>query len=212
MKNLISFFACLLITFATLNAAVGANQPAPGITANDSLAEMPVQYLQHDATITVDGREVTLRAGTAVVLEAAQSYRAKDLNVGQTIMVRVKYNVIVNKQTLISAGALGMAIVSDIRKPRGFGRSGKMELQVQNVQTVDGQQVQVSGIPMVYEGENKKGLAWGLAIGGAILTSPGGGLGFLVGFFIKGKDAEFKAGTTVNATVASDAEIEVERP
>jgi hypothetical protein len=155
---------------------------------------------------TADGATLTLRAGTPIVVEASQTYNAKNLSEGQTVNVRVKYNVIVNKQTLVAAGALGTANISDLVKPGAFGKAGRMELQMQSVQAVDGQQILLSGTPMIAEGQNKKGLAWGLSIGLFLLTIIGG----IAGIFIKGKPAEVKAGTTTNTSVASDAQVQVE--
>ncbi len=154
---------------------------------------------------TPSGATFTLRAGTPIVVEVAQTTNAKNLSEGQTISIRVKYNVVVNKQTLVAAGALGTATITDINKPGVFGKAGRMELQVQSVQAVDGQQILLSGIPMVAEGQHKKGLAWGLSVPLFLLTIIGGG----VGLFIKGKPAEIKAGTTTNTTVASDAQIQM---
>jgi hypothetical protein len=155
---------------------------------------------------TEDGSTVTLRSGTPVVVEATQTYNSKNLSEGQTVNVRVKYNIIFNKKTLIAAGALGTATISDLSKPGSFGKAGRIELQMQSVQAVDGQQILLSGVPMIAEGQNKKGLAWGLAIGLFVLTIIGGA----VGFFIKGKPAEVKVGTTANTSVASDTQIDVE--
>jgi hypothetical protein len=155
---------------------------------------------------TADGAALTLRAGTLIVVEATQTYNAKNLSEGQTVNVRVKYNVIVNKQTLVAAGALGTANISDLVKPGVFGKAGRIELQMQSVQAVDGQQILLSGTPMISEGQNKKGLAWGLSIGLFLLTIIGG----IAGIFIKGKPAEVKAGTTTNTSVASDAQVDVE--
>ncbi len=120
--------------------------------------------------------------------------------------VRVKFNIVQDKQTLVAAGALGTANISKLEKPGIFGKPGKMELQIQSVQAVDGQQVLVSGIPLVLEGQNKRALAWGIGIGAGLITA---GIGLAIGFFIKGKDAEFNAGTNINSSVASDMEIEV---
>lgn len=155
----------------------------------------------------VNNQELTLRAGTPVMVEISQNYGGTNLAVGQTVSVRVKFGVVIEKQTVIAAGALGTAVISRFEKARSFGRPGVMEVQVQGVQTVDGQNVLLSGIPLTVEGENRKGLAWGLAIGVGLFT---GGIGAVTGFFIKGKPAEIRGGTTVNATVASDIEVEVE--
>lgn len=162
-------------------------------------------YLPEDLSVMVNNQELTLRAGTPVVVEMSQNYGGTNLAVGQTVNVRVKFGVVIEKQTVIAAGALGTAVISRYEKPRSFGRPGVLEVQVQGVQTVDGQNVLLSGIPLNVEGENRKGLAWGLAIGVGLFT---GGIGVVTGFFIKGKPAEIRGGTTVNATVASDIDVE----
>lgn len=208
MKFLSTFLACLMLFSTTINGAILNNTPQlTASTIGEEFIELPPYHIQEDTKIEIDGGEYTLRAGTAIVFEAAQNYNSKNLNVGQTLMVRVKYNIVVQKTTLIPAGALGSAMISEIEKPKSFGRAGKMEIQVQSVQVADGQQVQVSGIPMTYEGQDKKGMAWGIAIGAGLLTS---GLGLVVGFFIKGKTADLRAGTSMNASIASDTQVEVE--
>jgi hypothetical protein len=199
MKTLL--IMTLLVSF-TKNTTVPIT-PAPKPTP----VEVSFATL-HDYNIKAeDGSTLTLRAGTPIVVEATQTYNAKNLSEGQTVNVRVKYNVIVNKQTLVSAGALGTANISDLVKPGVFGKPGRIELQMQSVQAVDGQQILLSGTPMIAEGQNKKGLAWGLSIGLFLLTIIGG----LAGLFIKGKSAEVKAGTTTNTSVASDAQVELEQ-
>ncbi len=151
-------------------------------------------------------KENTLTAGTPVIVETLETYNAKNLSSGQVISVRVKFNVVNNKQVLISAGALGTAIVSEVVKPKGFGKPGKLIINLQSVQSVDGQQILLSGNSSAMEGENRKGLAWGVGLGAGVLTS---GVGLLAGFAFKGKDAELKAGTTFNSYVASDTEIDI---
>jgi hypothetical protein len=187
----------LILSISMVFAAVFAN-------ATVVTKKTPPLYVQSDAIIMVGGKAITLRAGTPVVAEAAQTYTSKNLSIGQSINVRAKFNVVVDKHTLISAGSLGSATVSDLRKAGVFGRGGKLELQVQSIQAVDGQQVLLSGIPLTLEGDSKAGLAWTLSIILLLTTIIGGALGF----FIKGKDAEFRSGMQLNSSVASDIEVE----
>ena len=192
MKNLFLAFT-LIFAFSSAQAVSSANKNIPPL------------YVSKDVTIMVDGNATTLRAGTPILVEAVQTFSSKRLSIGQSVNVRAKFNVVVDRKILVSAGALGTATVTNIRKRRGFGRAGTMELQIQSIQAVDGQQVFLTGIPITFEGDNKKGLAWGIAIGVGLITY---GLGLLLGFAFKGKDAEFRAGTSLNASVASDVEVE----
>jgi hypothetical protein len=179
---------------------------------NNTNPEKPSVHQEISAVISTDmvvstpQGEVTLRAGTPVVVETVQTLNAKNLSEGQTVSVRVKYNVVVSKHTVVAAGALGNATVSEVQRPGMFGKAGKVELQIQSIQAVDGQQVLVSGMAMIAEGQNRKVLAWSLAIGLFFLTIVGGA----IGFFIKGKNAEMRAGTSSNVSVASDAQVDLD--
>lgn len=182
------------------------------IPVNNTNPEKPSVHQEISAVISTDmvvstpQGEVTLRAGTPVVVETVQTLNAKNLSEGQTVSVRVKYNVVVSKHTVVAAGALGNATVSEVQRPGMFGKAGKVELQIQSIQAVDGQQVLVSGMAMIAEGQNRKALAWSLAIGLFFLTIVGGA----IGFFIKGKNAEMRAGTSSNVSVASDAQVDLD--
>jgi hypothetical protein len=202
MKTLLIIFTL----FVSINNFATAALPNTINSKPKPKPDVSFQILKDYEIKTAEGNTLTLRAGTLIVVEASQTYNAKYLSQGQTVNVRVKYNIIVNKQTLVAAGALGTANISDLTKPGSFGKAGRMELQMQSVQAVDGQQILLSGTPMIAEGQNKKGLAWGLSIGLFILTFIGG----LAGFLIKGKPAEIKSGTTANTSVASDAQIQLD--
>ena len=166
----------------------------------------PTLYVTNDLVVHVNGKEVTLPAGTPITAEAGQTYRSGALSAGQSITIRVKYNVVVKKQTLISAGSLGTATITNIRKRGIFGRPGRMDLQIESVQAVDGQRVVLSGIPVTVEGKSNATLAWILSGVLFFTTFIGGAIGFL----IKGKEAEFVSGTQLNGSVAADTDVEAE--
>jgi hypothetical protein len=202
----------VLAASLTTSAATSINpnstviNPGTSTTVERKKPKLEAKVTNDVVIVTDDGSTVTLRSGTPVVVEAMQTYSSKNLSEGQTVSVRVKFNVVVNKKTVVAAGALGNATITDVQKAGGFGKPGRLELQIQSVQSVDGQQILVSGMNMISEGQNKRGLAWGLSIGLFLLTIIGGA----IGFFIKGKPAELKAGTTSNTSVASDAQIDVD--
>jgi hypothetical protein len=202
----------VLAASLTTSAATSINpnttviNPGTTTTVERKKPKLEAKVTNDVIIVTDDGSTVTLRSGTPVVVEAMQTYSSKNLSEGQTVSVRVKFNVVVNKKTVVAAGALGNATITDVQRAGGFGKPGRLELQIQSVQSVDGQQILVSGMNMISEGQNKRGLAWGLSIGLFLLTIIGGA----IGFFIKGKPAELKAGTTSNTSVASDAQVEVD--
>lgn len=195
MKALLMYFFISMV-----NPVASTNTEKPSVHPEISAV------ISKDMVLSTPQGDVTLRAGTPVVVETVQTLNAKNLSEGQTVSVRVKYNVVVSKQTVVAAGALGNATVSEVQRPGMFGKAGKIELQIQSIQAVDGQQVLVSGMAMISEGQNRKALAWSLAIGLFFLTIVGGA----IGFFIKGKNAELRAGTSSNVSVASDAQVDMD--
>ena len=84
---------------------------------------------------------VLRRAGAAVF-----PINGKQVHAGQTIDLRVKYDVVVNGYTVISAGAPAKAIISSAEKNKMLGKGGELQLMPQYVQTVDGQFLPVTGM------------------------------------------------------------------
>ena len=130
----------------------------------------------------------------------------KNLSQGQTIDLRVKYDVVIDGYRVISAGAPARAIVSSVRKRKMFGKAGEIQLLPQYVQMADGQFLPVTGMPTNFEGKNRKDLAWG-GVAAGVLT---GGAGFLALPFIKGKAAEIPAGTALHCSVMGTRQLAVQ--
>lgn len=167
----------------------------------------PPLYIAHDLVVQTADGPITLKAGTAIVVETTQNLNSRNLSPGQNVNVRVKFPIKVEKKVLIAAGAPGTATVTAVKKAKGFGKAGFIELQVTTVQAVDAQQVPISGLPINVEGESRVGLAIGLAVAGAVLLFLVGGV---AGLLIKGTEAEMKAGSVANGSVANEIDIEPE--
>lgn len=211
MKNLVTI--CLLFVAAISVTAQNNNAvPAQGYyPVNYQPAQQQGQYQQGAPQgapaygYYQPQRTVTLHSGTPIELETLFPLSSKNVQSGQTIDLRVKYDVIVKGHTLISAGAPAKAIISTAEKQKMFGKGGELQLMPQYVQTVDGQFLPVTGMAANYEGKDRKGWAIG-GIAAGVLT---GGVGFLALPFIKGKAVEVPAGTTINCSVLGKREIPV---
>ncbi|MBV6653003.1 MAG: hypothetical protein KI786_04560 [Mameliella sp.] len=211
MKNLITI--CLLFVAAISVTAQNNNAvPAQGYyPVNYQPAQQQGQYQQGAPQgapaygYYQPQRTVTLHSGTPIELETLFPLSSKNVQSGQTIDLRVKYDVIVKGHTLISAGAPAKAIISTAEKQKMFGKGGELQLMPQYVQTVDGQFLPVTGMAANYEGKDRKGWAIG-GIAAGVLT---GGVGFLALPFIKGKAVEVPAGTSINCSVLGKREIPV---
>lgn len=149
---------------------------------------------------TADGKfvQVILSTGTPVLLETTQLIQSDNLSVGQSIDLRVRFNVKAEGKVVIKAGSIAKGQVTRIQKARGLGRQGYAEIQIKTVQAVDGQMVPLTGGNIYNEGEDRQVLAWGLGIFVCLL--------FLM---IKGKNAQIPSGTSVDANVAMDMDIAV---
>lgn len=174
-------------------------------TVHATVVRLPPLYTATDMVIQTPYGGIKLKANTPVVVETIQNLSSKNLSVGQNVAVRVKFQVQAEKKTLINPGAPGTAVVTSVKKAKGFGKAGSLELQVTNVQAVDSQQVPISGLPLEIEGDSRVGLAIGIAVAGALLLFLIGGI---AGLLIKGSDAEVKAGSSINGSVATEIEVD----
>ena len=200
------FFKGLVLTllFAFLNLSLQATPVKNEVllTGNPILEEVS-SFPTND--VFVGDKKVLLRAGTPITVETTNRLSSRNLNVGQTIDLRVKYDVMSDNILLIPAGSLAYGKISNIQKRKVFGKGGKIEVQIENVMAIDGQTIPISGIPMIAEGDNRLGLAITIAIvGGIFYLLPG-----LCSLLVKGKEAEMAASTSMSGNVAANREIEV---
>ena len=138
-----------------------------------------------------------LPAGTVVVLETTAPVSSKDAQVGQSVGVRVKYDVVVKKKVLIKAGAAGSAQITDAQAGKGMGKQGSLALRPSVVQAADGQMVPLTGSGSSATGEAKTGTSVALAV----VVSP-------LFLLKKGKNATIPPGYELQGAVANAVDIE----
>lgn len=149
---------------------------------------------------------VNLRAGTPVQMETSQELTSKNLTPQSQIDLRVRYDVKVGDKVVIQAGTPAKANVTMVKRAKGCGKAGILEIKAVTVTTVDGQKVNLFSNPIKEEGENKKGLAWGLSVGGCFFVSP---LSFFF-LLIKGKEAVIPAGLAIDGQIANAVTVTIE--
>lgn len=138
-----------------------------------------------------------LRAGTLVVLETTNVLSSKDAQMGQSVGLRVKYDVMINGRAVIKAGAPGSAQVTAAEHRKGMGKEGSLAIKPSVVQAVDGQMVPLTGAGSGSAGTDTKGATIGLAV----VVSP-------LFLLKKGKDATIPAGYEMQANVASETVVQ----
>lgn len=134
-----------------------------------------------------------LKAGTLVVLETTTPISSKDAQAGQSIGMRVKYDVMVDGRTVIKAGAPGSGQVTAADHHRGMGKEGTLAIKPGVVQAVDGQMVPLTGAGTSSAGSKSVGSAIALAV----VVSP-------LFLLHKGKEASIPAGYEMQANVGTE--------
>ncbi len=140
--------------------------------------------------------EGKLQSGTTVVLETIQELSSGNMSVGQSVPLRVKYDVIVKGKVLIKGGAMASAQVTSVEARGGMGKKGSFAMRPTVVQAIDGQMIVLANGGASMVGENKVGGAVALAA----VVSP-------LFLLKKGKDAVIPPGYEMQGTVANAAEI-----
>ncbi len=137
-----------------------------------------------------------LPAGTIVVLETIGELSSEQMSAGQTVPMRVKYDVIVKGQVLIKGGAMASGQVTSVQQRGALGRQGSFNIRPTVAQAVDGQMIVLTNGGASSVGEGKVGGAVALAA----VVSP-------LFLLKKGKSAVLPPGYEMQGTVANQAMI-----
>ena len=139
-----------------------------------------------------------IQSGTTVPLYSTRTIQSKDLQVGSLVEFRVKSAILdQNGYVLIKANEIVLATVNSATKAKALGKQGSLSFLIQNIKAVDGQKVPAY-LNLSTEGQNRGGAAIGV---GALLFWPA--------LFVKGKEAEVKAGTLINAVISENRKITI---
>lgn len=139
-----------------------------------------------------------LNEGTTIQLFAARTFSSKNLKVGSVVELRVKEAVIdQNGYVLIKGNERVYATINESQQAKGLGKQGSLGFLLQDIKTVDGQKVPAY-LYINDEGKNRSGAAVGVGL-----------LLFWPALFIKGKEAEIKAGTIMTAYTSETREVKV---
>ena len=103
-------------------------------------------FAAHAATLSenpANDTQITLPAGTTVVLELAQRVSPKSVSIGNVVRFKVRENVKVNGKTVIASGSTVMGKVTSVRKTCN-GTGASISLEVEDVKAVDGQMIKLN--------------------------------------------------------------------
>lgn len=193
MKNYVLLFA-LLINTLTLTANTNSDTTATQKTPT----------------------EIHLKEGTRVSLMLADEVTSADLIEGQIVPFEVVKNVYVDGDVIFKEGAYAEGQVIEMQKAGAFGKSGKIVIEILDVETTDGKRVSLYSPPLEFKGKNKKGLAFGISAGVPVIAVLMGGpvtmgLFATVGLFVKGKQAKVTSRQQFTAEIRQNTKIKTKR-
>lgn len=142
-------------------------------------------------------KEVTIKGGSIVPLEAINNVRASKVYEGQTIDFRVSRDIVVDGIVAIPIGTIAKGTVYEAKRSSWFGTKGRLGIKVRYLTLPSGENINFASTDVYITGKNRTPLS-------------------VVVFFFTclpfpcGSKAEMKAGYEFDATVASNTTITIE--
>jgi hypothetical protein len=143
------------------------------------------------AQANADGKAdtVLLAEGTPVHLVLMDDLQGKDLRVKQTVHFKVREDLIVGPKILLKTGTEAIGHIETVSKSGLLGKSGRLVLQFDYVETVSGTKILLRG-------------------GAGVSGGKGGALTWESAMWY-GPNANLPVGTIINAYVSHDQQIPV---
>lgn len=132
MKHLFTLCLFSLLTLCSIHAQ---EDPLP--------VSMPKGIFDHD---------ITLQAGTLVLLETNEKVQSSQVTVGKTLQFRVRTHVMAQGRVAIRSGALAIGRVKAIM-PHTFNSPAEIRIELLHVQAVDGQMIPLNGNEQTIKGQ-----------------------------------------------------------
>lgn len=140
------------------------------------------------------GDQLTVPAGTLVMVRPADVFTPKTHNSGDTVNFIVVQDVKIKDRVLIKAGATARGQITESKKAGIVGMPAKIGVELQTVEAIDGSLIPIRASKSM-EGEDKIVLT-------VVLT-----LICLPLILIKGGDTQISSGTTFDAFTLGTAEV-----
>jgi hypothetical protein len=150
--------------------------------------------------------EFGLSEDTPVRIKLSRTMSSKDAKVDEKVDFEVLEDIKVKDVVVIQHGALAIATVTKAQPKRSMGRAGKLDINIDYVQLVDGEKVPLRATKGG-SGGSHTGAMTGAMVATGILFFPAAPL-FL---FIKGKNITIPQGTEVTAYIAADTPLDPAR-
>jgi PEGA domain len=144
---------------------------------------------------------------TPVRLKLMQSLSSGTSKVNDKVDFEVIEAVKLGDTVVIAQGAPAIATVTRATSKKSFGRSGKLDVNIDYVRLINNEKVNLRAIKGG-SGASRTGVMTGAVVATAIIFFPAAPLFF----FVKGKNIEIPKGTEITAYVAADTTVNVSQP
>ena len=104
-------------------------------------------------------RQITIKAGTIVPLQAIQQVKAADVEVGSIVDFRVTNDVTVDGVCAIPRGTIAKGKVTEAKKSSIAGTKGRLTISISNMILQSGEQIYFTGSDVRLYGKNRTPLA-----------------------------------------------------
>src|SRR5258707_1520232 len=143
-----------------------------------------------------------LAEDTPVKLKLTRTMSSKDAKADEKVDFEVLEDIKVRDVVVVKQGAMAIATVTEAQPKRRMGRAGKLNINIDYVQLVDGEKVPLRAVKGG-SGGNHTGAMTGAIVASSILFFPAAPF-FL---FIHGNDITIPKGTEVSAYVAANTPL-----
>jgi len=144
-----------------------------------------------------------LSEDTPVKLKLTRTMSSKDAKADEKVDFEVLEDIKVRGVVVVKQGAMAIATVTEAQPKRRMGRAGKLNINIDYVQLVDGEKVPLRAVKGG-SGGNHTGAMTGAIVASSILFFPAAPF-FL---FMHGKDITIPKGTEITAYVAADTVLD----
>lgn len=144
-----------------------------------------------------------LSEDTPVKLKLTRTMSSKDAKVDEKVDFEVLEDIKVGDVVVVQHGAMAIATVTEAHPKRTMGRAGKLNINIDYVQLVDGEKVPLRAVKGG-SGGTHTGAMTGAIVATSIVFFPAAPF-FL---FMHGKDITIPKGTEITAYVAADTPLD----
>jgi len=149
---------------------------------------------------------VTIPAGTEIRLRMKKDLSSQTATKGDTIPMVVADDLFINGNILVmTKGGIVTAEVKNVRRGGRFGRTGYVNLDVRNIESMDASllSIKIEDAGSKFD-KRKIGMAAGASTLGYLVLGP---IGLAGGAFIKGGEVEVPAGTEISVVTTEDRKV-----